>query len=98
MSALADHRKRLAERGRKRVERCARPDDARRLKAAARILARDDAEAKALRRAIDAVVPERSVDPFVAGALSIPLDPEFTEVMDRVVADRKRHRSRKVVL
>ncbi len=48
MSALTAHRRRLAERGLKRLEVRATPADAERLKAIAKMLAHDDAAARAL--------------------------------------------------
>jgi len=96
MSALADHRKRLAERGLKRVELRARPDDARRLKAVARVLARDDAEAAALRASLDRALPDDGPKTFKEWLLSTPVDDEFADIMERIVADRKNYKLRDV--
>lgn len=96
MSALGDHRRRLAERGLKRVELRARPEDARRLKALARILAKDDAAAESLRASLDKALPEERPKTFKELLLSPPVDDEFAEIMEQIVADRKSYKLRDV--
>lgn len=96
MSALTAHRRRLAERGLKRIEVRATPADAERLKAIAKILARDDAAARALRAKLDEALPARERDPFLEALLAIPESEDFSDIMEQVVAERRSHRTRDV--
>lgn len=96
MSALTAHRRRLAERGLKRLEVRATPADAERLKAIARVLARDDATARALRAKLDEALPAEPPRSFKEWLRAIPVDETFANIMDEVVAERRMHRIREV--
>lgn len=80
MSALTAHRRRLAERR----------------KAIARVLARDDAAAPALRAKLDEALPARASDPFREALLAIPEGKDFADIMEQVVVERRSHRTRDV--
>ncbi len=62
--SLRAHRQRLIEAGLRRLEVHARPADAQLIRHLARSLARDDREGARLRKALEALVPDRKGPSF----------------------------------
>jgi hypothetical protein len=72
--ALQEHRRRLSERGMKRVEVCVREPDVSLIRRVAKALINDDKAAKGLRSAIESVVPNRQPLTFKEWLLASPAD------------------------
>lgn len=70
--ALQEHRRRLLERGLKRVEVCVREPDVDIIRRVAKALMNDDKAAKSLRAAIDTIVPNRTPISFKEWLMSAP--------------------------
>lgn len=81
--ALQEHRRRLSERGMKRVEVCVRETDVSLIRRVAKALINDDKTAKGLRSAIDNVVPNRTPLTFKEWLLASPSEMDETPARER---------------
>jgi hypothetical protein len=81
--ALQEHRRRLAERGMKRVEVCVREPDVTLIRRVAKALINDDKTSKGLRAAIDSVVPQRTPITFKEWLMSAPAEGDDSPIKEK---------------
>lgn len=82
--ALQQHRRRLSERGMRRVEVCVREPDVDVIRRVAKALSADDKVAKGLRQAIDGILPNRRPITFKEWLLTASSPSDTDEAPARV--------------
>jgi hypothetical protein len=83
--ALQQHRKRMSQRGMKRVEVCVREPDADMIRRVAKALVSDEKAAEGLRAAIDTILPTKTSISFKEWLMSGSSDMDETPVRKKRV-------------